>query len=227
MARLMDALRARRRTGPRRAVIPLRRRDGAVSRLRLHQTPQDTRHANGAEYTPRPTFHAAVNSWRIIFRPRNGGVRSGRIPTLHFTRYELPTDRIRVDPQFRLIGNLLGSADILAQMADRSISKVLRQALSGVRLGRHSTSGRSERRRAGAFRVGGGLDLSDPVSITARTSACRWISAVLASTWRAFRRRKPVLQGARQEYRARTQDQRAGNFHAAAQTSRVRSASPD
>lgn len=39
---------------------------------------------------------------------------------LHFTGYEIPVDRIRVPgPEFRLIGNLLGSADILAQMADR------------------------------------------------------------------------------------------------------------
>jgi len=40
--------------------------------------------------------------------------------TIHFTGYEIPVDRIKVPgPEFRLIGNLLGSADILAQMADR------------------------------------------------------------------------------------------------------------
>ena len=40
--------------------------------------------------------------------------------TVHFTGYEVAVDRIRVPgPEFRLIGNLLGSADILAQMADR------------------------------------------------------------------------------------------------------------
>ena len=40
--------------------------------------------------------------------------------TVHFTGYEIPVDKIKVPgPEFRLIGNLLGSADILAQMADR------------------------------------------------------------------------------------------------------------
>jgi hypothetical protein len=40
--------------------------------------------------------------------------------TIHFTGYEVAVDKIRVPgPEFRLIGNLLGSADILAQMADR------------------------------------------------------------------------------------------------------------
>jgi hypothetical protein len=41
-------------------------------------------------------------------------------PTLHFTGYEQAPERIRVpEPIFRLIGNMLGSADIIAQMADR------------------------------------------------------------------------------------------------------------
>ena len=41
-------------------------------------------------------------------------------PTVHFTGYELATQNIRVPaPIFRLIGNMLGSADIIAQMADR------------------------------------------------------------------------------------------------------------
>jgi hypothetical protein len=39
--------------------------------------------------------------------------------TLHFTGYEIPIEKIRLDPEYRLIGNLLGSADIVAQMADR------------------------------------------------------------------------------------------------------------
>jgi hypothetical protein len=39
---------------------------------------------------------------------------------IHFTGFEMPVNRIRVPaPEYRLIGNLLGSADILAQMADR------------------------------------------------------------------------------------------------------------
>jgi hypothetical protein len=38
---------------------------------------------------------------------------------VHFTGYEIPVQRIEVGPELRLLGNLLGSADILAQMSDR------------------------------------------------------------------------------------------------------------
>lgn len=38
---------------------------------------------------------------------------------VHFTGYEIPVQRIGVGPELRLLGNLLGSADILAQMSDR------------------------------------------------------------------------------------------------------------
>lgn len=39
---------------------------------------------------------------------------------MHFTGYEVPAQRIRVPaPVFRLLGNMLGSADIIAQMSDR------------------------------------------------------------------------------------------------------------
>lgn len=49
-----------------------------------------------------------------------GDLAQAAARTLHFTGFEVPVDRIRVPgPEFRLIGNLLGSADILAQMADR------------------------------------------------------------------------------------------------------------
>jgi hypothetical protein len=38
---------------------------------------------------------------------------------VHFTGYEIPVERIHVPPEFRAIGNLVASADILAQMSDR------------------------------------------------------------------------------------------------------------
>jgi hypothetical protein len=39
---------------------------------------------------------------------------------VHFTGYEIPVDRIQLPaPEFRAIGNLVASADILAQMSDR------------------------------------------------------------------------------------------------------------
>jgi hypothetical protein len=79
----------------------------------------DTDHENGAEYTKTHVSRGGrfleeylVTLGMADFAPAASG-------TLHFTGYEVPVDRIRVEPQFKLIGNLLGSADILAQMADR------------------------------------------------------------------------------------------------------------
>ena len=58
----------------------------------------------------------------IYYLGENLAARAGEFAwrIVHFTGYEIPVDRIKVPaPEFRLLGNLLGSADILAQMADR------------------------------------------------------------------------------------------------------------
>ena len=80
---------------------------------------KDTRHTNGAEYTK--THVSRGGKFLENYLPDLGMEEFVPVVsrTLHFTGYEMPTNRIRVDPPFRLIGNLLGSADILAQMADR------------------------------------------------------------------------------------------------------------
>ena len=81
---------------------------------------KDTKHANGAEYT---TVHVARGvEFLEAYLPKIGMAdlvqAASRI--VHFTGYEIPVDRIKVPgPEFRLLGNLLGSADILTQMADR------------------------------------------------------------------------------------------------------------
>ena len=81
---------------------------------------KDTKHENGAEYT---TVHVSRGAQFLEeYLPKIGMadlvLAASRI--VHFTGYEIPVDRIRVGaPEFRLLGNLLGSADILAQMADR------------------------------------------------------------------------------------------------------------
>jgi hypothetical protein len=52
----------------------------------------------------------------------NGMTEFGRdaVQVVHFTGYEMAVDRIPLPgAEFRLVGSLLGSADILAQMADR------------------------------------------------------------------------------------------------------------
>jgi hypothetical protein len=80
---------------------------------------KDTRHLNGAEYTK---THVTRGGRFLEDYLAKVGMQEF-VPvvsrTLHFTGYEMPVDQIRVDPQFRLLGSLLGSADILAQMADR------------------------------------------------------------------------------------------------------------
>jgi hypothetical protein len=81
---------------------------------------KDTRHSNGAEYT---TVHVSRGAAFLQdYLPKIGMADFAQAASrvIHFTGYEVPVDRIRLPgPEFRLIGNLLGSADILAQMADR------------------------------------------------------------------------------------------------------------
>jgi hypothetical protein len=49
---------------------------------------------------------------------------------VHFTGYEMPIDSVRVnDPRDRLVGHLLGTADMLAQMADRCYLEKCRDRL--------------------------------------------------------------------------------------------------
>lgn len=49
---------------------------------------------------------------------------------VHFTGYEVPLDLIRVaDPRDRMVGHLLGTADMLAQMADRCYLEKCRDRL--------------------------------------------------------------------------------------------------
>lgn len=80
---------------------------------------KDTRHMNGAEYTRTHVSRGGRFLEDYLAQIGMGDLAPVAARTLHFTGYEVPVTRIRVDPEFRLIGNLLGSADILAQMADR------------------------------------------------------------------------------------------------------------
>jgi hypothetical protein len=80
---------------------------------------KDTRHMNGAEYTKTHVSRGGRFLEEYLHKLRMGDLAPVASRTLHFTGYEIPIDKIRIDPEYRLIGNLLGSADILAQMADR------------------------------------------------------------------------------------------------------------
>ena len=74
---------------------------------------------NGAEYTRTHVGRGAeFMSWYL---PEVGleDLAEPAARIVHFTGYEVPVGDIRIEPQYRMVGNLLGSADILAQMADR------------------------------------------------------------------------------------------------------------
>ena len=91
---------------------------------------RDTRHANGAEYT----LHHVSRGSRFLrnYLPTMGMKEwaPGASQVIHFTGYEVPVERIRLrDPQLRMLGYLLGSADIIAQMADRCYLEKCRDRL--------------------------------------------------------------------------------------------------
>ncbi|RPI46566.1 MAG: hypothetical protein EHM59_07130 [Betaproteobacteria bacterium] len=80
----------------------------------------DRRHANGAEYTKVHVSRGGRFLRDYLHKIGMAKFAEAAAPTLHFTGYEQAAERIRVpDPVFRLIGNMLGSADIIAQMSDR------------------------------------------------------------------------------------------------------------
>jgi hypothetical protein len=90
----------------------------------------DRKHKRGAEYTP---IHV-TRGGRLLkeYLPTVGMQKfadvAGQI--IHFTGYERPVATIRLaDPKLRLLGSLLGSADIMAQMADRCYLEKCRDRL--------------------------------------------------------------------------------------------------
>jgi len=90
----------------------------------------DRRHKHGAEYT---LVHVA-RSGRMLetYLPMVGMGHLAAIAAqvVHYTGYEVPVDRIRVsDPIFRIIGSLIASADIIAQMSDRCYLEKCRDRL--------------------------------------------------------------------------------------------------
>lgn len=90
----------------------------------------DSRHANGAEYTLR---HVSRGSKFLRDYLPSMGMKElapAASQIIHFTGYEVPLDRIRLrDPRFRMLGYLLGTADIMAQMADRCYLEKCRDRL--------------------------------------------------------------------------------------------------
>ncbi len=79
----------------------------------------DTEKKHGAEYTRTHVGRGAeFISWYL---PEIGldDLADPAARIVHFTGYEVQVSNIQIEPQYRMVGNLLGTADILAQMADR------------------------------------------------------------------------------------------------------------
>lgn len=85
---------------------------------------------NGAEYT---LTHVSRGSHFLKeYLPKIGMAEMADIAAelIHFTGYETPVSKIRVpSPIYKLLGSMLGSADIIAQMADRCYLEKCRDRL--------------------------------------------------------------------------------------------------
>jgi hypothetical protein len=90
------------------------------------------RNRNGAEFTP--CHIARGTEFLASYLPRIGlpaSVAAAR-KILHFTGYELSLDELELDdPRDSTVGHLLGTADMLAQMADRCYLEKCRDRLYG------------------------------------------------------------------------------------------------
>jgi hypothetical protein len=80
----------------------------------------DTRHQNGAAYTLRHVSRGGRFLEDYLRQLGMADLAQAASRIIHFTGYEIPISEIDVpNPTFRRLGHMLGSADILAQMADR------------------------------------------------------------------------------------------------------------
>lgn len=89
----------------------------------------DTEKQHGAEYTRTHVGRGA--DFMAWYLPEVGldDLVDPATRIVHFTGYEIPVGSIQIEPQYRMLGNLLGSADILAQMADRCYLEKCRDRL--------------------------------------------------------------------------------------------------
>lgn len=90
----------------------------------------DSRARHGAAYTRTHVSRGARFLEHYLFDIGLGELAPLARPLVHFTGYEIPTADIDVsDPTLRTLGQLLGSADIVAQMSDRCYLEKCRDRL--------------------------------------------------------------------------------------------------
>ncbi|MGH8678378.1 MAG: HD domain-containing protein [Burkholderiales bacterium] len=132
MSRLMDGYeRTRRRKEP----IGSRLFSFGVIAALLHDIgylrhANDTRHVNGAEYTLRHVSRGGKFIERYMIKLGLKDLAPVAKQIVHFTGYERQVSQIKVpNLMFRMLGNMLGTADIIAQMADRCYLEKCRDRL--------------------------------------------------------------------------------------------------
>jgi hypothetical protein len=132
MARLMDGYERSRGDGP--AIGERHFQLGVVCAL-YHDMGYirkigDTRHRNGAEYTRTHVSRGARFLREYLPAIGMDDLAEPASQIIHFTGYERPVASIPLaNPMFRLIGSLVGSADIIAQMSDRCYLEKCRDRL--------------------------------------------------------------------------------------------------
>ena len=90
----------------------------------------DTRHRHGAEYTRGHVQRSAGFLRRYLPAIGLGRLAPAAAGIVHYTGYEVPLDRLALpQPKDRLLGCMLGTADLLAQMSDRCYLEKCRDRL--------------------------------------------------------------------------------------------------
>ena len=132
MARLLDGYERSRADGP--AIGERNFQLGVICAL-YHDVGylrklSDKKHRNGAEYTRTHVSRGARFLREYLPTIGMGEVAEVAGQMLHFTGYERPVATIKLPhPIYRLLGSLLGSADIIAQMSDRCYLEKCRDRL--------------------------------------------------------------------------------------------------
>jgi len=90
----------------------------------------DHNHFNGAEYTPIHVSRSADFLKRYLHRINLGEYAQLAASMVHYTGYEVAPDAIRLpDEKWHLLGYMLGTADLIAQMSDRCYLEKCRDRL--------------------------------------------------------------------------------------------------
>jgi hypothetical protein len=91
---------------------------------------KDRRHKNGAAYTRVHVTRGTQFLKTYMAKLGLAELASAAARIVHFTGYERPVESIRLaDVRLRMLGSLLGTADIIAQMSDRCYLEKCRDGL--------------------------------------------------------------------------------------------------